>query len=537
MNTPAGREALFQLFGAFSEGTITETEASQLEEALGAEPESRRLWFLYQDMELGLDEWAASRSRETETELTSFLTRPASPPPVLRSVPAPRRLAPGASLPVKKRPVVRFATAAAWIAAAGIALWGLSAKSRGDGKLATLTRTHTAHWEHAPLAPGTPILSPHELDLASGIVELSMSSGALVVFEGPGRMEILSDNSVRLESGRLHATVPPAARGFTIEGGGYSIVDHGTEFGCFAPASGPAEVHVFDGDVEVAPVNREHRWLRKNQALAIQSASLESIAARPELFVSPADLDRRAADPAARSDQATRILKNHPAAIVHFDASNVRGTTLTNTAANAPVAASEITMHDCTLTDGRSSGRGAIQFDGTRSRLTLRTPCESTSFTLLAWVRTDVSSRRQDLVSGSGPLVAGEIAWYLYYYNAMGFGVHMPTLAKPSRGWRHLHSEIPSGYLNEWSFLTTVVDAGARTATHYLNGKIIGMGRISPPATLRLGPLIIGATTPDRNTRGRGFPFQGAIDELAIIASPLTPEEISRIHELGRSSF
>jgi hypothetical protein len=115
----------------------------------------------------------------------------------------------------------------------------------------------------------------------------------------------------------------------------------------------------------------------------------------------------------------------------------------------------------------------------------------------------------------------------------MGFGVHMPTLAKPSRGWRNLHSEIPSSHLKEWSLLTTVVDANAKTATHYLNGKIVGMGQTAPPATLRMGPLLIGATTPDRNTRGQGFPFKGAIDELAIIAAPLTAEEIFRIRELG----
>ena len=410
-------------------------------------------------------------------------------------------------------------------------------KSRGGGKLATLTRTSAIHWEHNPLEPGAPILSPQQLALASGIVELSMSSGALVVFEGPGRMELLSGNSVRLDSGRIHATVPPSAKGFTVEGGGYSIIDHGTEFGCVASKSGPPEVHVFQGDVEVAPGNREHRRLRKNQALAIQTASLDTITARPELFISSADLDRQTADPSARCGLATRMIKNHPAAVVHFDASDVQGTTLSNSAANAPGTASTIAMRDCTLTDGREPGRKAILFDGTRSQLSLEAPCKSSSFTLVAWVRTDVSSRRQDLVSGSGPLIPGEIAWYLYYYNAMGFGVHMPTLGKPSRGWRNLHSEIPSGHLKEWSLLTTVVDANAKTTTHYLNGKIVGMGQIAPPATLRLGQLLIGATTPDRNTRGQDFPFKGAIDELAIIASPLTAEEIFRIYQLGSSGL
>ena len=531
---PIDRETLFRLFGAISEGTITQEEAAMLEQALDSSQETRTLWFLYQDMELGLEEWAASRSQETEAALTSFLARPAGAPPAMRFVSVPKPLSPRLSRPVKKRSFMRFAAAAALIAAISSALWGIAGRSRDNDKLATLTRTSAALWENSRLEPGTPILSPQQLDLTSGIIELSMSSGALIVFEGPGRMELLSENSVSLHSGRIHATVPPSAKGFTVEGNGFSIVDHGTEFGCVALKSGPPEVHVFQGDVEVARSKSAPRWLQKNQALAIQADSLEPIAARPELFISPADLDRRATDPSARRDQATRMIKNHPDAVVHFDASDVRGSTISNSAASAAGTASEIAMHECTLTDGRASGRKAIHFDGTRSHLSLHAPCRSSSFTLLAWVRSDVSSRRQDLVSGSGPLIPGEIAWYLYYYNAMGFGVHIPSLNKPSRGWRNLHSETPSGDLNEWSFLTTVIDAKTKTATHFLNGKIVGMGQVSPSGILRLGPLMIGATTPDRNTRRQSYYFKGAIDELAIIASPLTAEEISRIHQLGK---
>lgn len=531
---PIDRETLFRLFGAISEGTITQEEAAMLERALDSSQETRTLWFLYQDMELGLEEWAASRSQETEAALTSFLARPASGPPVPRFVSVQKPFSARLSRPVRKRSLIRFAAAAALIATVGIALWGIAGTSRDNGKIATLTRTSAVLWEHSRLEQGTPILSPQSLDLTSGIVELSMSSGALVVFEGPGRMELLSENSVHLHSGRIHATVPPSAKGFTVEGNGFSVIDHGTEFGCAASRSGAPEVHVFQGDVEVAPSKLAPRWLQKNQALAIQADSLEPITARPELFISPADLDRQAADPSACRDQASRMIKNHPDAVVHFDASDVRGTTISNSAASAAGTASEIAMHECTLTDGRESGRKAIHFDGTRSHLSLHAPRSSSSFTLLAWVRSDVSSRRQDLVSGSGPLIPGEIAWYLYYYNAMGFGVHIPSLKKPSRGWRNLHSEIPSGNLSQWSFLTTVVDAKTKTATHFLNGKIIGMGQVSPSAILRLGPLMIGATTPDRNIRRQCFHFKGAIDELAIIASPLTAEEVSRIHQLGK---
>ena len=229
-----------------------------------------------------------------------------------------------------------------------------------------------------------------------------------------------------------------------------------------------------------------------------------------------------------------RILKNHPAAVVHFDATGVRDSILPNSAATAEPA-SHLSIQNCTLTTGREPDRKALYFDGKSSLLTLHhPPRESLSLTLLAWVRTDVTSRRQDLVSGSGPLLPGEIAWYLYYENAIGFGSHVPVPDRPGRGWKNLHSAPITPALAEWSLLTTVVDAKANTITHFLNGKIVGMGQLSLPPILRLGPLMIGATTPDRNTRQQTHPFRGAIDEFAIIAAPLSAIEISRLYQLGR---
>jgi hypothetical protein len=514
------RAELFRLFGAAAGESLSETDSARLEEILAASPEARKLWFLHQDLELGLEEWASARAQQNVVNFPKA--------PVARMAPRPAAKVG----PVVHRSAKRFAAAAVIFVALTATIWSVVAKTRGSKSLATLHRTSMVRWENTRLDQGARILSPQTLDLTSGIIELSMRSGARLVFEGPGRMEILSRNSVRLHNGRIRASVPRAARGFTIEGPGFSAVDHGTEFGCSIPKAGPAELHVFDGSVEFKPGGLPNRWLQRQQALAIRDRGAETIDARPELFISPEDLDRWESDPAALRKAASRMIEKHPDAIVYFDASSAVGSHLPNTAARA--SGSAFAMHACSLTEGREPGRKAVFFDGSTSRLTLEAAAESPSLTLLAWVQIRDRHRRQDLVSGDGPLLSGEIDWYLYYQNTLGFGALSPVKNQPGRGWNPLHSARLPETSSDWSLLATVIDANSRTVTHFMDGKIVGMGQIPLPRLLRLGPLIIGANQPSRGTNPENRHFHGAIDEFAIIASPLAAEEISRIHSLGR---
>ena len=48
------RDELIRLFGALSDGTISEAEHQRLQETLRGSAEARRLWFVYNDIELGL---------------------------------------------------------------------------------------------------------------------------------------------------------------------------------------------------------------------------------------------------------------------------------------------------------------------------------------------------------------------------------------------------------------------------------------------------------------------------------------------------
>lgn len=95
--------------------------------------------------------------------------------------------------------------------------------------------------------------------LGKGFMELSLNSGALMVLEGPALLSVESDMRVFLHHGKVSATVPSSARGFTIQTPTSLSVDLGTEFGVKVDAMGNSEVHVFEGEVVAQKLDDEGR--------------------------------------------------------------------------------------------------------------------------------------------------------------------------------------------------------------------------------------------------------------------------------------
>ena len=107
----------------------------------------------------------------------------------------------------------------------------------------------------------------YELD--RGTVQLRFAGGATVTVEGPSRFQVLSEESLRLELGRLTAMVPAKAFGFTVETGLGTIRDLGTEFGVIVEESGVVEVAVFRGSVEVSRSSATTRALTTGEGLRL----------------------------------------------------------------------------------------------------------------------------------------------------------------------------------------------------------------------------------------------------------------------------
>lgn len=129
--------------------------------------------------------------------------------------------------------------------------------------------------------------------LASGVMELLLSTGAKLTVEGPVDLELNSLLKMDLEMGKVVAAVPRTARGYTIMTPTSELVDIGTQFGVSVDDSGDTELHVFDGDVvarsRIAEMATDLVHAKENEAIRF-----DTISTKPQRFSArEADFVRR----------------------------------------------------------------------------------------------------------------------------------------------------------------------------------------------------------------------------------------------------
>lgn len=101
-----------------------------------------------------------------------------------------------------------------------------------------------------------PAAVPGTLRLVSGEVSVRLLTGVEVTIVGPSTLDIRSGMQVVLESGKMLATVPHWATGFTVYANNLEIYDLGTVF-CVQADRHSADVFVLKGSVQVNETRRE----------------------------------------------------------------------------------------------------------------------------------------------------------------------------------------------------------------------------------------------------------------------------------------
>jgi hypothetical protein len=171
-----------------------------------------------------------------------------------------------------------LALAASIVLSAGLASWltfeGLHGRgalgpalaergATGDAAapaIARLAATRNCRWggERAhDLNFGAGISSGQTLELQTGLAELSFSNGARIVLEGPATFRVDSPQSVEVYRGRVAATVPVDAEGFSVKTPRLYVGDYGSsaQFGVVAADDGRDQVHVFEGELEAKSID------------------------------------------------------------------------------------------------------------------------------------------------------------------------------------------------------------------------------------------------------------------------------------------
>lgn len=115
--------------------------------------------------------------------------------------------------------------------------------------------------------------------ISSGIIQVEFASGAQLGLQGPAELRIDSDMECFLQSGRLTVLAPPEASQFTVTSPAGKVVDLGTEFGIVVDSSGQMDVHVLEGEVEVAsstePDPGKKKTLLENEAVTVSTEAGE----------------------------------------------------------------------------------------------------------------------------------------------------------------------------------------------------------------------------------------------------------------------
>lgn len=453
------------------------------------------------------------------------------------------------------RAALALAAAVALLAtAASFIPWGNkpATSAPAPARVAVLTHSADAVWaDTGGERQNGEVLSPGWLNLKSGAVQIEFTKGTRVVLEGPAEIQLLTGNEAYLRSGRLRAQVPDAAHGFTVKSSEFTVVDHGTEFGCDVPLVGAAQVHVFNGLIALHRAQIAERRLRKDQAVEISRDEVKEIPARREKFLSDEELARRE-NASARGRltawrAASRFISNHPSSLLHLDFEGDPGwsRSIPNRAWRA-VPEAPASMVGCQSAEGRWPGKGAVQFSRADDRLRLNLAGGYQSMSLVAWVRVDsLPDRPQSLIMADG-LGTGDVQWYLSRWGELGFGVHIGKSGDPT-GWRYHHSTplITEEMLGTWLCFATIYDGATDTATHYLNGEVVGSERLGVRTLLQLETFEIGnwafrngeqrlAGIVPRGTGDAARNLQGRIDELAIFSSPLTGDEVRHFYQAGQ---
>jgi hypothetical protein len=169
-------------------------------------------------------------------------------------------------------------------------------------EVATLADTLNAQWAEssAPtMGKNIRLMTNHTLlMLRKGYAEIVFDNNSKVVIEGPAEFQVLSYDQIKLNYGRLYATVPNESLGFIVSTPNSKIIDLGTEFGVQADISGTTELHVVKGKTSLISGPEDNKYnvlVTAGSAKRVTSNLPESvdIACNNKMFVRQFDSQRQ----------------------------------------------------------------------------------------------------------------------------------------------------------------------------------------------------------------------------------------------------
>ena len=400
------------------------------------------------------------------------------------------------------------------------------------------------------------VLPAGVFEFDEGVAEIDFFCGATLVVEGPAEMVLESDWSVRCLSGRLRASVPPAARGFVVKAADSEIIDLGTEF---ALDVGPrnVRVEVVDGEVKLRGGLHDGDHLVTGQSQTLKGTDVGQDTFKGLSTIG--DVQRlddtgkrerfelwKASSQQLRTDD--RLIAYYPIA-----ESQAERLVLNQAASGRELDGSLVGLVN--RVEGRFGSESAgLEFDRPGARVRTLIEGEFQAFTFTCWAKIDSLDHRYNALFMGDSYQTGEPHWQIQDDGRLMFSVMVDDTQDISHfdrtdqrivkmaGLHRVYYSEPFWDISksgQWFHIAAVYDPVGRRVVQYVNGNEIGREEITDEFhidTLRIGPAEIGNWgQPFRKTPWFAVRnLNGTIDELAIFNAVLTSREIQTLYEQGK---
>tara|TARA_R110002095_G_scaffold51813_3_gene45226 strand:+ start:2392 stop:4038 length:1647 start_codon:yes stop_codon:yes gene_type:complete len=535
---------VIQLIDALLQGTISQEGHAELERLLIEDSQQRQLYIEYMRVHSGLSVWA-TESGESDEWI------PHSP----HTEQHPKRGTPRFLLLL----VSSLVAATLLLSLAYYAGWNMRPDQEPliadspelapeseinipkTDHIAQLTQAVGAEWERPRNLQTGAGLSAGWLKLKKGTIQVELISGASVLIEGPAAFELISPLKTFCQYGKVRASVPEQAHGFTIETERLNVVDLGTEFTLSLDPTGSGNVQVIDGMVELhSPDQRaprsEIQSLTTGEGVQFdQRGTLNRLTEAMLPLINLEELSHLAEQQQTR--QFTRwqaqnaTFKTDPSLIAYYDfeeSSNWLRTLKNKSQHHASSADGAIV--GCQWTSGRWPQKRALEFKRTSDRVRLHVPGKHQSLTLTAWVRIEGFDRWLSSLMLTDGFNAGNPHWQLSDKGEIILGVK----TGPGKNFFSPVVLQPTD-LGRWIHLVTVYDHQNREVVHYLDGLPVSHHQIENPIPLVIGDAEIGNWRPQEHTGEHTIrSLNGRLDEFALFGRALSAEEVLQLYQSGK---
>ncbi|HAH47967.1 MAG TPA: hypothetical protein DCM07_24555, partial [Planctomycetaceae bacterium] len=480
-----------RLIDAFLQGTISDEQQQQLEQLLAADPEQRQLYIDYMHVHNGLASWANETTASEDWIPQPPTDNPPSPLNTTRFL-----LILGSSL-IAATLLLSLAYYAGWntrpdnlpsIADTAPENQSNEISTPQTDHIALLTQAVGVEWDTSRNLQAGAGLSAGWLKLKQGTIQVELISGASILIEGPAAVKLISPLKAFCQYGKVRASVPEQAHGFTMETSRLNVVDLGTEFTLSLDQSGSGQVQVIDGKVELHSPDSQStqaniQSLTTGEGVQFnQRGTIDRLQKAMLPFIDSEELsqlvEQQQAQQFKRWQEQNTMLKADPSIIAYYDFEESSNwlRTLNNKSQQKPSSSTNGAIVGCQWTSGRWPQKRSLEFKRTSDRVRTHIPGEYQSLTFMAWVRIEGFDRWLSslmLTDGYNP---GNPHWQLSDKGEMILGV------KTGPGKNYFSPVVlqPTD-LGRWIFLVTVYDHQKREVVHYLDGVAVSHHKIENP--------------------------------------------------------